>query len=555
MPPSGPPRALPSLLLAALLVPVLAGACGRSLVEALDPSDAGPDASADAGVGPDAGPDAGADAGADAGPDAGATPALRPARVIAHLHSPLSHDACDGHSDHAGPLSSRDQACLQQLEDALCQGRIDVAFLTDHPSYVGEQVFEDALLSRAGRGEQLLAGDAGTPVANLLPCPDGRRVAVATGVEATHTMPLGLERKLPRYSVSTVDATPLADLQQAADEIHAAGGLYFIAHSEEPDLSAATLRQVRTDGMEWYNPHGNFKHLYGGDGDSVGAGYDLSKLGALIDTLKGLEPFLAGGSAQADLVFLELLAGGFPEAGVQKVHDVLGGRRVTAVLGSDVHQNVSIQPLCKGAAAQAACQAAAGAWPNLLTALAAGGQITLSDGARLDSFARILRWQNNRVLVPEPTLAAVKEGLKAGRVWSVFAALGEPGPFSFWAEQLPGPGVRIELGGEAVAGATTLRVRLPDAPAPELGASWSAAEAATAVVRTVLWRTTATGKEKAAEWTGTGREEAFAAAAAGAYTVEVWITPRHLEAALGAKARGLAAKEFRWVMSNAIYVR
>lgn len=538
------PTALLSLF-ALVFAASLSPACSEQKLEQVGEFDAGQDA------GPDAGDDGGSDAG-DAGPDAGtdAGAPLLTARLIAHLHSPLSHDACDGHSDHTGGLAGRDQDCLQQLEDGLCASRIDVAFLTDHPSYVSEQTRDDALLKRAGRGEVDELTDGGLAVGNRILCPGGRSVFVATGVEGTHTMPIGLEQKLPRYGVATDVGASLADLSQLRDEIHAAGGLYFIAHSEEKDLPTAVMQQTLTDGMEWYNPHGNFKQLYGGD--TIGAGVDLAHLGDFLNTLKGLEPFLFGSSAQADLLYLVLLSGGFPEAGITKVHDVLGVRRVTAVLGSDVHQNVSIQPVCKGVAAQLVCNALAAAYPSLLTALIAGGQVKLSDGERLDSYPRILRWLNNRALVTEISVQGAKEALRLGRIWSVFAVFGEPGPFAFWADGADG---RHELGSEVALAGTTLHVRMPDIPKPELGAQWTETQARTAWVRTVLWRTTAAGKVKAAEWPGVTLPVDYVPTEPGAYTVEVWITPHHLEAALGPKAAAFASKEYRWVLSNPIYVR
>src|SRR6476659_244901 len=52
------------------------------------------------------------------------------ARGIVHLHSPYSHDACDGMPrDAAG---TPNEPCLQHLRAALCTDKIDFAALTDH---------------------------------------------------------------------------------------------------------------------------------------------------------------------------------------------------------------------------------------------------------------------------------------------------------------------------------------------------------------------------------------------------------------------------------------
>src|ERR1043166_5826 len=103
---------------AALLLTFALG-CGRAKVEPLAPD------AADAGS--DAGSDAGADAGdSDAGPeetDAGLPDAgpvtYQIARVALHVHSAISHDACDHHGAAGGPLVSLDRDCLVRLEEAL----------------------------------------------------------------------------------------------------------------------------------------------------------------------------------------------------------------------------------------------------------------------------------------------------------------------------------------------------------------------------------------------------------------------------------------------------
>ena len=544
---------------ALLLLTLLA--CGRAAVVQA-PLDAGgaPDAGAplDAGA-PDSGaPDAGApdagepgDAGApDAGPDAGppdAGPPLTTARVIFHLHSAISHDACDGHGSAGGALATLDQDCLDQLEAALCSQRIDVAFLTDHPAYMDSKSIEDDSLLR-GRGETALRDAAGHVVGSQLSCPGGRTVLLAPGWESTHTLPLGLttlDLDPGTFGTATTGTTSLADDQAALAAVHAAGGLYFTAHSEEDDLPLSRLRELQTDGMEWYNVHGNILALMG---DVVGGNVDLAHVKDLASALGGLEPFLEGGNASADLVYLQLLDAKFPEAGLQKWFDVLATRPIVGGLGSDVHRNVSVKPLCKGAVALAACQAAASAVPNLLTALAAGGQLMLSDGERIDSYARVLRWLNNRVLVHGPGLDEARAALGHGRSYGVFAVLGEPGVFSFQTATSAG---LLELGDTGPAAGAVLRVRLPDRPAPDLGPQWTPADAARSELHALLWRTTASGQQLAAEWHGFGSSVELPAPGPGRYSLEVRLVPRHLEQLLG-KASALAGHEFRWILTNAI---
>src|SRR5438309_1451473 len=236
--------------------------CGRARIQQVDtPPDAAvgtPPAADDAGNAPE---DAGAQASADAGPVT-----WQIARVALHLHSAISHDACDHHGTDGGPLVSLDQDCLDQLEAALCSQRIDVAFLTDHPRYMDSKPIEDDVLLR-GRGEMALRDGSGAVIGAQLPC----GTQVSPGWEGTHTMPLGLTRQLTdaesnAYRTHTDNTETMADIQAALATVHAAGGVYFTAHSEEPDLPESLLEQLPTDGMEWYNIHGNFIALLGGQG-------------------------------------------------------------------------------------------------------------------------------------------------------------------------------------------------------------------------------------------------------------------------------------------------
>src|SRR5205085_10745937 len=136
----------------------------------------------------------------------------------------------------------------------------------------------ETLLLRGSR-ERPVYDTHGVLIGSELTCPDGRLVRIAPGWEGTHTMPLGLgSYPAAALGTPTVDATPLADLRAAVDAVHPAGGIFFTAHSEELELSAATLAAAGGDGMEWYNVHGNFKALLGGD--TVGENVDLAHVKA-----------------------------------------------------------------------------------------------------------------------------------------------------------------------------------------------------------------------------------------------------------------------------------
>ena len=503
-------RTSPVILLAAAI------ACGRARVQQSGGAPRADGGTADAGgISTDAGSTA------DAGP---VTYSI--ARVALHVHSAISHDACDHHATDGGPLASLDQDCLDQLEAALCSAKLDVAFLTDHPRFMDDKPMADDVLLR-GRGEVPLRDADGNVVGMQLPC----GTQVAAGWEGTHTMPLGLAR-------------------MPADDN--AFGTHIDANTSLADIPASMLQSLKTDGMEWYNVHGNFIALLGGQGDLVGGTIDLPHIADLFDALKDLEPFLQGGNGAADLAYLPLLKAHFPEVGVQKWHQVLGARFVAAGLGNDVHRNVSVKPLCKGALAMAACQAVGAAYPNILTALGTGGQFMLTDNERLDSYARVLRWLNNRALVKSPGIDGAREARGHGRSYGVFAVLGEPGPVSFRARTAAGD--VLQMGDSGNANGATLLVRLPDLPTPELGPQWSAADAARAQVHTLLWRTTADGPQLAAEWRQNSTSVEFTAPGPGMYSVEVRVTPHHLDNLVGSGA-SLTSTEYRWVLMNAIQLQ
>ena len=64
-------------------------------------------------------------------------------RGLIHLHSPYSHDACDGEGLPDGAV---DAQCLADLRAGLCTTAMDFAYLTDHPAHAAEQDYKDLLL-------------------------------------------------------------------------------------------------------------------------------------------------------------------------------------------------------------------------------------------------------------------------------------------------------------------------------------------------------------------------------------------------------------------------
>lgn len=471
-------------------------------------------------------------------------PALRGAL---HVHSPFSHDACDGDGL---PGGSPNQPCLSDLRAAICATGFDFTLLTDHPSFMRDFPFPDLLLSREGDAFEM---GAEGPIANRIDCGDGHEAMVAVGYESTHTLPLGLHHHVdPQFYAGLTDAVPSEDATALVAALQDAGAVVSIAHSEEGDLSAARIVESGVDSMEWYNPHGNFLTVLGGDqlgGDPA----------TILDLLGGLTPFMVGSDSGAhpDLVYLRLLPQ-WPEEGFAKWREVLRARHVTGVFGSDVHQNVSISPMCDQAdpLLQAACVAAAEAiLPASLAGLISGGTVTMADGDRLDSYDRIFRWLENRVLVDpdQPVgLTTLQDSLRQGRSYGLFSVFGDPTDFAFLA-QTDNDAFQI---GERLAPPFGLTVRVPTMPSPmaAAGPQWTDEQAQAATVRTLLVHTDAAGSETLQQVEGLGAVLEQDVTAEGAYHVEIWIRPGHLTEALGSESE-LAQTEYLWLITNPIHAR
>ena len=114
---------------------------------------------------------------------------LTPVRGLIHLHSPLSHDACDGqgYREETGTI---DEDCLADLRAALCTMRIDFAALTDHDDFFADQEFEETYLARGS--DELVRNTNGDAVASRITCEDGHEVLWTVGSENS-LMPVMLD--------------------------------------------------------------------------------------------------------------------------------------------------------------------------------------------------------------------------------------------------------------------------------------------------------------------------------------------------------------------------
>jgi hypothetical protein len=486
----------------------------------------------------DAGEEA-ADAG-DAEADAPPVSPYHEVRGAIHMHSVYSHDACDGHGL---PGGVPDAECLVQLRAALCLTRMDFVALSDHPANMQDYSMEEDLLYVPSAGDRLVM-EGGEPVANVVTCSDGHEVLYTVGYEHSHSMPLGLHHLLspPDLYQGVDDSTPIDLVGRIRDAFAEAGAVHSVVHSEGSDISPPRIIEAGFQAMEWTNLHAVFQAVLGGD-QITGNPTDV------FNTVMRLEDFLLGrtGGPHADLVLLDFLPM-MPPEGFDKWNEVQKVEPITGIIGTDAHRNVSIDPVCTGSL-ETYCRILAALFPNTLTLLLTGGSIVLSDGDRVDSYPRMLRWVENRVFVTELSIDGLADALRSGRSYGLFSVFGDPQGFVFEGRQ----GSTYVSMGEVVSGEVMLKVQAPLRPAWMGGAPFTATEAATAMVRVVLKRVDAVGTSTVVELDDLGGSYEGTVGAAGAYYVEVWIRPFHLATAL-ADHYDLAAREYLWLITNPIRV-
>ncbi len=459
--------------------------------------------------------DAALDAGTDAvvvRPDAGPVPlwpadlpdtstlgmrrGRRIARTIVHLHSPLSHDACDGMGFVDGHLGV--PSCLSDFRAAACTLRMDALMITDHATHLSEVTFENAFWIDSTMGDAPVMDASGAVVAAHMACPDGRRVLTTVGSENA-LMPVGLLH----HPAATTDPAMLAgiygqDGAAAAATFRAAGALVFYAHTESKTLDQ--IRGTQPDGIEIYNTHANIDpHIrpdfLGLDGFSF-----VPLLLKFTDARNRMAP---------DLALLSFLSEATPDL---VTWDTLlaEGMHLTGTGGCDAHED---------------------AFPQMMT-----------DGERGDSYRRMMHWHTHHVLVDAVDRASVLEALDRGRLYLTFEVFGTPVGFDFRAEA--SDGTIAEMGDTIPVGATLHLVR------PSLPEGFPSDPPPTITMRIV--RAAAGGGVEVAH--GNDAELTFTTTEAGVYRAEVHMTPEHTRPYLGAYA-DMLIHEVPWVYANPIYVQ
>lgn len=337
---------------------------------------------------------------------------FQPRRTIIHLHSPWSHDACDGDPL---PDGQPDPVCLADLREGLCSTAVDFAYLTDHPSTAAFQTWGDLFLAQPGDVLFDAAGqvttDADSARALRLPCPgrgDGHEVVWMPGIE-DELMPLGLERQ------AGVDAADNDRLYNATDDEavqadDAAGAVVMVAHTEGRDVETlAALVPSGLQGVEMFNLHAMF------DPDIREEDLGLDRLGWLAE----IAPFTSeDGTAEPDLLYLGVHQEQAPSVAAWDTLQAEGD--ITGVAGTDAHRNSM--------------------------------PIELRDGERGDSYRRMMRWFSNILLVDGDATGAADadEALAAGRLFVAFELLGTPSGLDIYVTD--DTGATWEMGSSAPPG-------------------------------------------------------------------------------------------------------
>jgi len=427
----------------------------------------------------------------------GTTRGLSPARGIIHLHSPYSHDACDGNPRPPNDTGPVDETCLSHQRLALCTDRIDFAAMTDHADTMAEADFPLLFLMR--EGDEAVNAQDGHQIASKIHCDNGHTALVMVGTENA-IMPIMLDHHVPgdaaarRTIYKTDDAT-------AVTAFHDAGATVWIAHTEQQTKPHLDLLQP--DGIELYNLHANIdpdiRPMYLGL-DASGA---IQAVAEFADTG---DPYI-----QPDLALISFLLPNGPA--LDRWNEQLAeGRHLPASAGTDAHEN---------------------ALP-----------LMLADGERGDSYRRMIRWFANVALVADPDdPTQIEAAVKAGRFFVAFEIFGTPVGFD----------AAIHAGGSVAgmgdtiaptAGATfdvTLPTILdldPSLPAPEFAIT--------------IYRIDGGGVHALA--TGPGPTLSAPADQPGAYRAEIHIKPHHLGVYLGHLGTAPADGDFPWIYSNPVYV-
>lgn len=303
-----------------------------------------------------------------------------PLRTTIHLHSPFSHDACDGkpweRSRGLPPV------CLNDLREGICATHQDLVVFTDHPDFMADNPFVDLFLF-PGQENGFI-----TPGERILICPDHHTVSILVGYE-DRLMPLGLTDHVHPdiFLRKSIYRRSTPETVQILKEY---GAIVAIPHTE--GWSFSDIERLKPDVVEFGNHHAIL------DPD-----IRQEKLG--LDPFSGflsLLPFILtpDTAPEPDLAWITFYQENTPAYKIWIRSAIRFG--VAGIYGCDAHQNV---------------------YPGLL-----------KDGERGDSYRRMLRWATNWVFLNHSPESQKREeflrALSNGSVATVFEALGTPDQFA-----------------------------------------------------------------------------------------------------------------------------
>lgn len=432
-------------------------------------------------------------------------------RVITHMHTPYSYDACDsaGLSGSSTEIKAGsgviNTTCSSHFREAICRNRVDYTFTTDHVDNFIFYDFTKLLLYQAG--DVLVNSSLGTPYYNRMVGCDGGAFApvLSAGFETLSMIGIGLKTHLTSDTTESVRRTVYDGTTSATRALIQATppeGVVIIPHTEDKVVS--TIQSIVPDAIELYNLHANLdpkirkKYL-----NTSGYGVIGSMINYILDPYSDLAP---------DLAFITFVEQ-FPVYTTKWAQIQGGGQKITAVAAVDSHENV----LSMGVA----------------------------DGERFDSYRRTSKIASNLVAVTSSDIDLVKTAIRNNRVIIAFEGFGSPVGFDFSAVLA---GTTYRMGETASLSSQTATVRVV---APTLHSS-SLQGRTPPVIKLMLKKMNSNGTETVVAETTTSTLS-VSVNTAGIYRAEVKITPYHLREYLGGFG-SYANNENTWIISNPIYL-
>jgi len=414
------------------------------------------------------------------------------ARVMMHMHSVFSHDACDNK-----PMEVKENGeikvnkdCLKDFKKAQCDHHVDAVFLTEHRKYFSEYAFQKIIqaydLDQYRVERAMFTG-------GVINCDDNHQVEVIPGSE-NRLMTFGLKKHPERKKGWEMEWIYDAIDAENIEIFRRTGAIVGAPHMEKDKYTLELLKMIKPEAVEMYNLHANIK--------SVFVDKNIWKITNFIRHTLG---FIFNPLIQTDLwmlVFLEL----DEKKTLTKWAQLVMHQKTTGIVGSDIHQNIL--------------------------------PIKMKDGERLGGYLRMGRWFSNYVYLPSGNLNRdnLISSIVDGRVLGVFEILGIPKDFEFYIETENG---EFPMGSEiAFKEGMLIRVKRPsNSPDYTYISLLKATDNG--------WKLVKQSKQ---------RKLTFYVKEKGVYRVQINVKALHLWKFMYTKYN-IANKVFPWVMSNPIYLR